>query len=158
MGAASTAMQIAKDWIDKGDSEQHCFDQFICYWISFNCFYSTLTRIESDKEAIKKIREGGEYSVYYTSDFKEKYSKELNNLRNIGSLLKGYSKSEYKPKISSKFKFEEVIELLYKIRNNLFHGNKSIQRERDVKVIENAVPVLKIIVKESFKLLQGSQL
>ena len=42
---------------------------------------------------------------------------------------------------------EQIIFMLYTIRNNLVHGGKNPGEENDVSVVENALPLLEIVVR-----------
>ncbi|NLE46405.1 MAG: hypothetical protein GX620_16945 [Chloroflexi bacterium] len=44
---------------------------------------------------------------------------------------------------------EEIVGVLYTVRNNLFHGDKQAYNENELEVVRNALPLLSIIV-ESF--------
>ncbi len=41
---------------------------------------------------------------------------------------------------------EQIVFMLYAIRNNLLHGSKSPGEENDVRVVENALPLLELLV------------
>ncbi len=55
MANSKTIKFIAKGWITKGDNEINPFNKFICYWISFNCFYSVKTGIRNDTNALEAL-------------------------------------------------------------------------------------------------------
>ncbi len=44
---------------------------------------------------------------------------------------------------------EQIVNILYTVRNNLFHGGKRVHDENDIEVVEKALPLLSMIV-ESF--------
>jgi hypothetical protein len=41
---------------------------------------------------------------------------------------------------------EQIVEIIYIVRNNLFHGGKMAHDENDVQVVENVIPLLSMIV------------
>jgi hypothetical protein len=42
-----------------------------------------------------------------------------------------------------------IIDILYTVRNNTFHGSKTVGEERDEEVVLNALPLLQIVVQSS---------
>jgi len=44
------------------------------------------------------------------------------------------------------FLARQIVDLLYTIRNNFMHGSKKLDDANDIKVVENALPMLELIV------------
>ncbi len=55
MSSITKIISIASRWIEKAELEENAFDKFIFYWISFNCFYVTMTKETTDSKALKKL-------------------------------------------------------------------------------------------------------
>jgi hypothetical protein len=51
---------------------------------------------------------------------------------------------------------EQIILMLYTVRNNLVHGGKSPNEANDIRVVENALPLLELVVRTFFRELPGS--
>ncbi|MGB3948425.1 MAG: hypothetical protein WBM13_10600 [Bacteroidia bacterium] len=145
MASYTTVKTIANNWIKKGNSETNEFNKFICYWIAFNCFYNHRTNMNSDRAGINKLKVDRAILATYNS-IVGLSTTELNALKSICPIwnLKNSSKNCTINNISN---FSEVVDVIYQIRCNLFHGGKGETDTRDIQVITNATPVLVIITK-----------
>jgi hypothetical protein len=91
---------------------------------------------------------------------KNKVGQELNGVLNVGySLDKDYPvwsplsrEAHAKVKSNSASKAEidllakQIVDMLYTIRNNLFHGGKRADDAQDQEILKNAIPLLAIVV------------
>lgn len=145
---------VARRWYQKAVDCDDSFDQFISIWISFNAIYgrregkefikiksiinefnnATITNILSYEEvqffcnivpSIKFL--GINQEIADTSDAQEKLKRNIN--RN--------------PRLA----LQNLMFILNKVRNNLFHGDKRIERVRDVDIVKHAYPIVREIVK-----------
>ena len=64
-------------------------------------------------------------------------------VRSIIKYLKGYLKGD---RSEINILVEQIIMMLYTIRNNLVHGNKNPGEANDVEVVGYALPILEIVV------------
>lgn len=147
MATYNTIKSIATGWIKKGDAETNSFNKFIAYWIAFNCFYSWQTGLDKDTQAIKLISSDTSIRASYKLIVNAKTTPIFKNLQLICPIYNvsrpGISKS-----ISNIYNMKQVVEVLYLIRCNLFHGDKGEDVRRDKRVVNAGFPVLELIVKK----------
>lgn len=152
MTHASTTEGIIRDWICKAENERDIFNKFICFWISFNCYYAKITKKNGDTQALEKLYSIPEIieifnmikkeSVFNTAPLELKKQMPLKDMR-IGH--------NNKVKELNGFSIKNVIDVLYQARCNLFHGDKSGNSDRDREVISACIPVLKIVLLAFYK-------
>jgi len=146
MASSTTIKLITISWITKGDSEENLFNKFICYWISFNCFYNNYTGKTIDREALNDLKNRRKilstYEVITTVPKNLELLKELQNICPLRSVKNNSIKN-----IDDTNSFAQVVDVIYQIRCNLFHGGKEETNERDIQVVTAATPVLELLVK-----------
>ena len=142
--ASALQKKIIKGWIDKGDSENDIFNCFISFWIAFNVIYLSRYPVDGDRACINEVKKDS----YFVSEYKM-LLKNKTFFDSINTLLKECPITSEKNGISYTFKvndFAALIDVLYQVRNNLFHGGKSINEKRDKEVVSAALPVLKSLI------------
>jgi len=142
-----TTNQIKSNWIERAKNETDPFNKFISYWVAFNCWYSSRYPYKRDGECIKKIKDdvnNGSLSLVFEDECKNS----LNNLK-----LKSSRKvlQDRNPSPISIKNNGGVINWVYIVRNNLFHGNKLDSNERDKVIIEAANKIMEKIISELVK-------
>lgn len=141
MANPSNVKVIMDNWIEKSEQEKHVFNKYIALWIAFNAYYSSATNSLSDAASIKMLKEKDELKKWYL-DIEN--SKELSNLLALTPITNMKYKNDVV--IDAKENFASIVETLYQIRNNLFHGSKVDHIERDIDVVTVALPILKKMV------------
>lgn len=144
MSSIKNHEKIIKGWIKRGARETDPFFKFISYWIAFNCWLITKTNEYCDRDALDEL--------YKESDLYGNFSNIINDSNNkrLFDDLIGICPIENKGtphSISDINNFAEVMNVLYAIRCNLFHGSKTDKVDRDSEVMRVAAPVLEMIVK-----------
>ena len=106
-------------------------------WISFEAFTSGEYQEDLVRDRINSFCE----------DFEEKYSQEYETMPNefkrniIG--LKSYNVEDMRPNhrndppltISDVKNLKEVLKIIYRVRNNLFHGGKNMEESNDINLV-----------------------
>jgi len=172
--------QIMYDWYEKGVHEfnkNNDFEAFIYLWISWvvsckihlanNKPYNSIVQKDLDDRRI--ILEWSKNNSYHV---KECIDKKMNDLIYLGKRVGSYygnpivdsSKNlqtnftRFRDFLINKHSYENDIdlavdftELLNKIRNNLFHGNKSYDNQDDKSLLNAILPVLKDITQIAVK-------
>lgn len=156
----------AKHWIKYADeiSENNkYFAKFMFYWLAFNSLYS-----EKNNKERKQI---ANFIDKYLKDYLEKFPNKFNELEKENSFkylksenIKDLKKSKNPPSpgyddndsniethgsVNSNnnvYRMKGYLNILYTIRCNLFHGDKTPIEIRDEKVVKNAYFVLKKIL------------
>lgn len=144
----------AKRWYQKAAVCDDSVDQFISIWISFNAIYghkegNEFRKIKSiinefDMDTIKRILSCDEVQYFCQLIQPIKYfniNQEIENTSVAQDRLK--RNIERDPKHA----LENLMFILNKVRNNLFHGDKRLENIRDVKIVKHAYPIVKEIVK-----------
>lgn len=149
MTDASTTAGIIQNWQEKAEMETDVFNEFICYWISFNCYYSKVTKENVDSKAFIELYKIQKISdIYKTLLINDEFKAALIELQRhvpIKDMRMGHTDKE---KDLKDFELRSVIEVLYQARCNLFHGDKSGDSARDKIIIKACIPVLKSLVRE----------
>jgi Apea-like HEPN len=148
----TTTQDVIKNWIERAENEKDTFNKFISYWIAFNCWYSMRYSLDpnfnfSDRNCIKKIKEEIQDDSL-TISFDSNLKKELDTLklRNMRKTLRTGIDAVIPVNSDS-----DVIEWLYIARNNLFHGNKLDENNRDKLIINQANIIIKKVI-DGFKI------
>ena len=135
------------------------FQSAICLawcWISFEAFTSAKYNKDKPRDRID----------LFCDNFEDDYFKDYFGMPNefkeniIG--LMNYSISDMRPshlndapiKIKDGKKLREVFEVVYRVRNNLFHGGKDMNDEKDMNLVLHSSKVLYYIL-EKFLMKEG---
>lgn len=162
--------KIIKDWFEKSQSEDDIFNQFIALWISFNAFFIakfknefTNSRFPAEYEFLNKVKDDSSLKDLYQSlDKDSNFNDFLDFLENgnddVGTHFPKkvadmrFESNESKAKEFSNIDdFSQFIDVIYKIRCNLFHGNKSDSNPADKFLVEYAYKILEPYLKEVYK-------
>lgn len=131
-------------WVKKGDVEIDNFSRFICYWIAFNCWLYTNTNEVRDRKALEKLYQN--HNLY--KNFRKIVKENRFLLEKLLDVCPVENSRNYRKKtIKNLEEFREVVDVLYQVRCNLFHGSKLDIDKRDCDVIKVSMPVLELIVK-----------
>ena len=171
-----SSQKIIKHWFEKVMTEDLSSDKFIALWTSFNGFY--VAEFYNKVKAIKKGREpnDGDYIKYIIEkgSYSKRYSELINNEPKFKKYLDNFIDvlnsgiTHYPGKIADMrpsketeqnakefsicTNYEQFIRIIYQIRCNLFHGNKSPYDEGDKKIIEGIFNPFYLFVKEIYEL------
>ena len=150
MASAQTVMEIMQSWIDKGKLTNNNFDKFICYWIAFNCYYANKTQIYgAERKMIHALKNDNECVDMFKEIYKNgAYSHLFAKLIEISPVYENIPNSNKNSSKLKKISFANIIETLYLVRCNLFHGSKAQEKDRDIEVIAAAAPILELIVEK----------
>jgi hypothetical protein len=150
---------VARRWYQKAVHSDDSFDQFISIWISFNAIYgrrdgNEFRKIKSiinefDNETITKILSFNEVQFFCNLVPAIQY---LNINQEIENTIEDQSNLKRNINRDPRKALENLMFILNKVRNNLFHGDKRIERSRDVEIVKNAYPIVKEIVKSHLRL------
>ena len=141
-----------KEWIRRSDREENkdfvdIGDKFISLWIAFNAWLkSQFGEKKCDRDLKNNLISFSPIESVF-NEFK-KDNKELAKLRNYRIKNMKFPEDELK-KISYDGSFKSLIEVLYEIRCNLFHGRKDINDdEKDIKLVYLAYDILLPLFKK----------
>jgi hypothetical protein len=148
-------INVARRWYEKSSHYNDSFDQFISIWISFNAIYGSInygreyekikqTLNQLTKEQINEIMKLQEVNyfcnIHPAIGYENDEGQYLTNDRAQNNL------NRYKTS-NPKEALKELLFIINKVRNNLFHGSKNVDRSRDTKIVSNAYPIVRKIVQ-----------
>lgn len=139
MANPSSVKKIMDNWILRSKTESEPFNKFISLWIAFNGYYVSATGENRDAEALKKIKSNNELKNWYDTIKNHSSVTTLISIAPVKNLKSGNDVT------IDRDDFGTVIDIVYQIRNNLFHGNKSDHVNRDNEVVSAAIPILEQI-------------
>jgi hypothetical protein len=171
--------KIMNDWFNKGEIEKNrdnYFEAFIYLWISWvigcKIFVSfNVNRDGSEKNytdrddildwcrlnatVVAQIINENHSSLKYLGIRKgERYGNPIvdasRNLSTYFDMLQKYFRNEYQY-TRDKDLAKHFGELLNKIRNNLFHGDKTYSEKSDLELIKSVLPVLYAFTKDTIR-------
>jgi hypothetical protein len=172
--------QIMYDWFEKGEhafNKNNDFEAFIYLWISWvvackihlanNIPYNSIVQKDLDDRRIIL-----EWSKNNSFEVKKCVDNNMNDLNYLGKRVGSYYRNpiidssknlqenftRLRDFFTNKYSYEQdkdlavdFTELLNKIRNNLFHGNKSYDNQDDKSLLKAILPVLKDITQIAVK-------
>lgn len=141
-------------WIEKSKDEEDNFDKFVYGFFALNAMYSIFYEkderraikslfdyvVNSHYEEFRKILKTPEYDYFCQRPAIKncKFNPEIDNPMNRDTSRDKAKLVEGPPKASLK----AMLMILYQIRCNLFHGNKSFGDSNDQEIMKNAAELL----------------
>ena len=143
---------VAREWLEKGDARGDPVDRFADYWRAFNNLYSSvagrseperilayLEQYVSEERAAAILQERqGEAHYLLSAPVVDMRS----NGRDTSECIEKFMKAD-----SSLGKLQQLFRVVYQVRCNLEHGQKSPSDDRDVLLCQSAGPVVADVVR-----------
>jgi len=159
----SRLRKLVVDWFRRSQgetvSEFDIFDRFTSLWISFNAWET----YESDKESDRKKIEWAKMNTDLNSKFSELLSDDPTFRQDVTALQEMCPIRRNRPyknsnevTIANINNFNEVLEAIYVIRCNFFHGEKSPDDRRDRTLTELAFRILSKVFAAKISQLSSS--
>lgn len=141
--------ELIRQWYYK--SLQDYFSAFTTLWIGFNAYYKRkFSNVPLDHKKVISLFGDQKHKSLYAYLMKDNnFSEAVKNLKkelDIRPLIRMDNAVQYK--ISDENKMKYVFEVLYVVRNNLFHGDKKLTDERDEKIVRLSYSILSLFMKE----------
>ena len=144
----------AKEWLDRGMESTDPIDMFTNSWRGFNnLFYESAGRKERDKirnyllanvsedVSTSLLREYSEQIAYLLS---QPVIDMRGNGRDTGKFIKKYKNSR-----TNQERMVALFFVIYQVRCNLEHGQKSPNEDRDIKLCSSSWPLIAEVVDKS---------
>jgi len=144
----------AREWLERGKQAADQIEAFSNFWRGFNNLFSAigngqerdkirlfLSRRLSEAQA-KEILESNAAGVAYL------LSQPVVDMRGNGRDTTSYIEA-FKATTDSLIKLQELFMVIYQVRCNLEHGEKSPRVERDVLLCESAAPLVAYVVDQN---------
>jgi hypothetical protein len=126
---------FTKGWIDRAERERRIIDdgdRFISLWIAFNGWMRGMFGEDiGDRRQIESVKGMQDFEEVFNKLRKEdaafrEYLEELENVSVVNMQFKNNREDIYRYRGS----FESLIEILYQVRCNLFHGRKNVDEDK----------------------------
>ena len=129
-------------WFRKAAGHSCCrpedaFEPFIYCWIAFNGWYACMFSLTADRDCVMRVARDPDISMMFEELLQDV---ELRNVANkfrqswpVSDLRRRRSGSRSRAEVTSDsaLNLENVLLQIYQVRNNLFHGGKSVSRQND---------------------------
>ncbi len=146
----------AQEWLDRGNATHDPIDAFSNYYKGLNNLFSSITS-GSERDKIKQLIQD-KIPEKNASQILETHSKNIDFLLSTPVIdMRGNGKDtrEYIANYNSTKddieKLKNVFMVIYQIRCNLEHGQKSPSRERDISLCQNTLPLLDSVITACLK-------
>jgi hypothetical protein len=142
----------AREWHDRGKRADDPIDAFSNFWRAFNNLYSPLhANQERDKIRLllgKQISEAKAQELITAHAVGVDYliSQPVIDMRGKGHDTKPNIKA-FHAGTASLGRLQELFMIIYQVRCNLEHGQKSPKRKRDIELCQYAGPIVAAVVK-----------
>jgi hypothetical protein len=145
--STSLYKKLIRNWHEKATTEDY-FSKFVFEYLAFAAIIRKYFNIESksDRDAVNRLKGNkvieGEYLLKIQKELNENLNKLINYLN--GNPVKNGDKEI---QIQNEEDWPNMVELIYSVRNNLFHGGKDPDDARDKLLVENAYKLLRPLVE-----------
>ena len=158
-------LKISNDWFSKAKGiKKAIFYKFFCLWSSFNALYNLVGNYDtkdnvrihklieelSENDAgsiIRDTKKNCDFFMLQRGPIQDMQKRlfgldQPDDVKNFNRIKAKYSN----PDVSNKKKLKYLVDVLYRVRNNLTHGSKEVSG-MDKEVILNAVPILEKLIR-----------
>ena|SRR2546428_10625596 len=137
---------IVVKWFDRsqdGKKWRSLFDRFIFLWISFDAWGSNESRLMNDK-MIDWVKTSSAKDVFKT--LRPKIESDLKGLAEKGDIPSHMPRGT-PIRLRDPHDFHNLMDVIYRIRNNLFHGHKSPEDKDDLEFVTLAHEILSPLLR-----------
>lgn len=146
----------AKEWLDRGEKATDPIDAFSSFWRGFNTLFFGFTGAQ-ERDKIKamlrhNISEATAEAIIHEYELAISYlmSQPVIDMRKNGRDTVANIQT-FNLETNSLVKLQEIFMVIYQIRCNLEHGQKSPSHMRDIQLCQSALPLLRYVVNEHIK-------
>jgi hypothetical protein len=129
----------AREWYERANKKTDTIDSFSDYWRGFNNLYSSIGN-GTERDKIQRFidqnvseNEANEMLRSYQNEITYLLSRPVIDMRNKGKDTSP-NINAYNVATNSLTKIKELFMIIYQVRCNLEHGQKSPSRQRDVRL------------------------
>jgi hypothetical protein len=127
-----------------GDLQKNieAYFKFMALWVAFNAFYSNKYKdCDGDRNQALEFAQDKKREIFHSEHLElGEYDKAMAIFLDDSMAI--HDKNGVEKTIVDKTKFTQVMEYIYQIRCNLFHGRKPICNNGDVRIVEAAYYIL----------------
>ena len=145
-------------WFKKLDCQEDSFIKFIILWFILNAWLTIISKKDRDRKALNWFYDNKSLlkdtaTKILTQSYVIKTLEDLKKQSPIYDMRPGHKHESKELKNIKGIK--EVLEFIYQIRCNLFHGSKSPGDSRDKNLVEFSSKILMPWLTEAFNLLKN---
>jgi hypothetical protein len=143
---------VAKEWYLRGQTAQDSFDSLSNYWRGFNHLYAphlgNSERVKIREFLRLSINEAQAQEILkiYAAEIDYLISLPINDMRDQRRNTSAYIQSFIQQGRSDLEKLQEVFMMIYQVRCNFEHGQKSPTNDRDSKLCQAACPIVAYVL------------
>lgn len=149
--------ELIIQWFNRASTETELFTKYIFLYIAFTAFLTQTRESLTDRDRINVLKNSPEAKDYYlklistNSELKNRLTAlvselKINPIKNISRPNDRNWKLQ-DGKLENENDWENLVEFWYRVRNNLFHGHKAPEFERDRMLVEFAFLTLYPLMK-----------
>lgn len=132
--------ELITDWhINKAKNEQDPFFRFLCHWICFNAWLAHQSGMNTDRQMLDWLKQQTPTSSDIIASY-EAMKLTTDGAQNLSSLVAagpiGDNKGRSPITMGDINDRDNIIESIYRVRCNLFHGGKRNSNSRDRELVE----------------------
>ncbi len=143
---------LIKRWFERSKSESDIFTKFIFLYISFIAFLTQVNPEKTDRGIIESLKKAKATRSFYLSLVQNNAELRDTMLGLVSKLRKQPIRNDTRHnhnywegldgEIRGETDWENLVEFWYRVRNNLFHGRKAPDIERDRDLVKYAYRTL----------------
>ena len=152
LGLGGEVTMVAREWLESGDERSAPVDQLTDYWRAFNNLYSSVTGPSEPQRIVNflALHVPEERATTILQD-REREARYLLSVPVVDMRGNGRDTSDCIEKFdgagNSLEKLQQLFRVIYQVRCNLEHGQKSPTDDRDVRLCQAAGPVVADVVR-----------
>lgn len=136
---------LVKGWYRKARREGDSISRFVFFWVCFNAWLAFESGRETDRGMINWLKTEGRSrlrAAYDTARGSSVFRRDLDALVALAPISSSTPGRWPDVSISSAEDFTHIVEGIYRVRCNLFHGGKSANDVRDQKLVKVCARIL----------------
>ena len=147
-----TYADLIKQWFERSNSENDIFTKFIFLYISFTAFLIQRNSEKSDRWIINNLKDAKDARSFYISLTRNDPELRATIQKLVSELRKQPIRNDTRPNdtnwkgidgvLQDETDWENLVEYWYRVRNNLFHGRKAPEFNRDRDLVTYAYRTL----------------
>lgn len=141
---------LIRTWRERSHNEGDQFASFVFIWFCFNAWLEFLSSGRTDREMLeelkaKSINMNSFVEAYDVASSDEFFKRSLRDLisKSTEEPIRDVHGQRQPVSINDENDFANIVEAIYRIRCNLFHGGKDANDNRDQVLVQDAAMILR---------------
>src|ERR1035437_5122779 len=147
-----TKQALIVRWYARSQKHQtksfNIFDKIISLWVAFNSWGTFVTKQSNDRKMIDELRNNKKLlDSYAVLKREDKFRNDISGFARYGILDMRPSYEDRRTRIENQNDFGQILDAVYQVRCNLFHGQKDIMNPHDRELVELSFRILGNVLK-----------